>query len=202
MDYQLVVIRGRSTTQTVKLANGVTIVGRQDGCQLRISSTQVSRRHCQLFEQKGQLIVKDLGSANGTFVNGRKIDEPRPLKPGDELGVGQIKFRVELISASASKPGDTAVAEGQLLEDEPLTSVDPIEGDATETREDDFEVLADDMESSEMPTTPPRSAAKTPDPKADPPQEETDPADGASKKKGMGEDAVAEFLLNLDVDDD
>ena len=198
MDYQLVVIRGRSTTQTVKLSNGVTIVGRQDGCQLRISSTQVSRRHCQLFEQKGQLLVKDLGSANGTFVNGRKINEPQPLKAGDELAVGQVKFRIEVAAPGGSTPGDTAVSQGDVITDEPLTTIDTLDHDQTETREDDFEVLADDVESSEMPTTPPRKIDKA----AASAETQDAPQEDAPKKKGLGEEAVAEFLLNLDVDDE
>ena len=73
MDFQLVVVKGRSHSGALKLADGVTTVGRQDDCELRIKSSQVSRRHCQLFEKKGLLLVKDLGSSNGVFVNGKRI---------------------------------------------------------------------------------------------------------------------------------
>ena len=97
MDYQLVVIRGRSSANSVKLQDGVTTAGRQDECQLRIKSSQVSRKHCQLFEKHGMLLVKDLGSSNWTFVNGKKIEGQRVMEPGDELGIGPIVFRIEKI---------------------------------------------------------------------------------------------------------
>ena len=122
MDFQLVVIRGRSVSSAVKLADGVTTAGRQEDCQLRIKSSQVSRKHCQLFEKHNMLLVKDLGSSNGTFVNGTKIENQRVLEPGDELGIGPIVFRIEKIgqpavskSATAvkpNKPNDTAIVEG------------------------------------------------------------------------------------------
>ena len=81
MDFELLVVRGRSASEALKLADGVTTVGRQDECQIRIKSSQVSRRHCELFEKKGLLLVKDLGSSNGTFVNGKKIQGQQVLEP-------------------------------------------------------------------------------------------------------------------------
>ena len=69
MDFQLVVLRGRSATTALKLGDGVTTAGRHDDCQLRIKSSEVSRRHCQFFEKNGMLLVKDLGSSNGTLAS-------------------------------------------------------------------------------------------------------------------------------------
>src|SRR3954451_3549896 len=118
MDFQLMIVRGRGASETIKLGDGVTTVGRQDECQLRIKSSQVSRKHCELFEKKGLLLVKDLGSSNGTFVNGKRIQEQRVLEPGDELTIGQVKLKVAKLGEAppptprpAVKPGDTAVVE-------------------------------------------------------------------------------------------
>src|SRR4051794_3983747 len=97
MDYQLVVIRGRSASNAVKLQDGVTLAGRQEDCHLRVRSSQVSRKHCELFEKHGLLLVKDLNSPKGTFVNGKKIEGQRVMEPGDERGIGPIPFRVEKI---------------------------------------------------------------------------------------------------------
>src|SRR3954454_9120941 len=97
MDFELHVVRGRSANQTLKLTDGVNTVGRHDDCDLRIKSSQVSRKHCELFEKKGMLLVKDLGSANGTFVNGKKVQGQQVLEPGDELTVGGITLRVAKI---------------------------------------------------------------------------------------------------------
>jgi pSer/pThr/pTyr-binding forkhead associated (FHA) protein len=179
MDYQLVVVRGRSATQTIRLANGVTTVGRQEGCQLRISSSQVSRRHCQLLEQQGALLVKDLGSSNGTFVNGRRISDAQVLQPGDELSIGQVRFRIERLSpSSSSKPSDTAVAQAITDDDVPMTVMaEDADDDLAETR------------GGETATTAPRPVHARTGPEPEPTRE-------------IDEEEVAGFLLELDVDED
>src|SRR4051794_40100757 len=115
MEFEIVVVQGRSVSNTIKLADGVTTIGRHDECQLRIKSSQVSRKHCEVFEKKGILLVKDLGSSNGTIVNGKRIQGQRVLEPGDELTIGPVKLRVAKIGASspsvpaakgAASPGD------------------------------------------------------------------------------------------------
>ncbi len=116
MEFQLVVLRGKSAATALKLGDGVTTAGRHDECQLRIKSSEVSRKHCQFFEKNGMLMVKDLGSSNGTFLNGKKIEGQRVLEPGDELTLGPVKLKVEALGkpgapgkSSPPKPGDTAV---------------------------------------------------------------------------------------------
>ena len=103
MDFQLVVLRGRSATTALKLGEGVTTAGRHDDCQLRIKSSEVSRRHCQFFEKNGMLLVKDLGSSNGTMLNGKKIEGQRVLEPGDELSIGPVKLRVEKVGQPVAR---------------------------------------------------------------------------------------------------
>ena len=189
MDYQLVVVRGRSGSKgALKLGNGITTVGRQEDCQLRINSSQVSRKHCQIFEKKGLLLVKDLGSSNGTFVNGQKIKEQRVLEPGDELTIGQVKFRVERLPSSSGvrpagvqSPSDTAIA---------AASPQKAEGGVADEDVFDFDFDQDASAASSLS----RAAASAPA------QEDafsfTPDADQA------GEDAVAEFLLNVEFEDE
>ena len=123
MDFELAVVQGRSANNTIKLSDGVTTIGRHDACQLRIKSSQVSRKHCEIFEKKGLLLVKDLKSSNGTIVNGKRIEGQRVLEAGDELTIGPIQLRVVKIgaAASAAKPGvkasDTAVTAAIAAED-------------------------------------------------------------------------------------
>jgi pSer/pThr/pTyr-binding forkhead associated (FHA) protein len=181
MDLQLVVVRGRSATRTVRLTNGVTTVGRQEGCQLRISSSQVSRKHCQLFEQKGLLYVKDLGSSNGTYVNGQKVVEARALVPGDELTIGSVKFRVERHGeVQPGKLSDTAVAR-------PVSAAEPLTVEPTDVFEvgDDDEPLTQTTARPQAPVPAEPAAAAAPAPAQE-----------------LGEDAVADFLLDIDVDDE
>lgn len=75
--------------------SGEAIVGRQADCTVRLTDTSVSRRHAQLRLQDEGLIVEDLGSANGTLVNGQLISKPTPLKDGDELTLGETVLTVQ-----------------------------------------------------------------------------------------------------------
>ena len=200
MDFQLVVLRGKSATTALKLGDGITTAGRHDECQLRIKSSQVSRKHCQFFEKNGMLMVKDLGSSNGTFLNGKKIEGQRVLEAGDELTVGPVKLRVEAAGkagsaaqAAAPKPGDTAI---------PAPSVKP--GAAS----DEFEIDFDDgtePESSEEKTVAIKPNATKPiaapaKPAAAAAAESVDLP--GSETGEMGDDAIADFLLDLKLDDE
>jgi predicted component of type VI protein secretion system len=193
MDFQLVVLRGRSATTALKLGDGVTTAGRHDDCQLRIKSSEVSRRHCQFFEKNGMLLVKDLGSSNGTMLNGKKIEGQRVLEPGDELSIGPVKLRVEKVgqpvpakvtpAAPAPKAGDTAV---------PIPTVKA--GDAS----DEFEIDFDDEPepASEEKTVAVKATAK-------PAAALPDPAlNLATTDEPIADDAIADFLLDLKIDDD
>jgi len=92
MDARLVVSRGKTNVQEVRL-KGRTLVGRVSECDLRVLSQAVSRKHCEIFERDDKLVVRDLGSTNGTAVNGTLVDE-QVLEPGDLLTIGPLEFTV------------------------------------------------------------------------------------------------------------
>ncbi|MBL8878375.1 MAG: FHA domain-containing protein [Phycisphaerales bacterium] len=71
-----------------------TTVGRRPDCGLRVATGDVSRQHCEVTVGSS-VWVKDLGSSNGTFVNGKRIAESK-LNAGDVLGVGPILFVVQV----------------------------------------------------------------------------------------------------------
>lgn len=73
--------------------NGDTVVGRATECDLSFSVSHMSRKHAQLSIVNGQLMVKDLESANGTFVNGKQVQESK-LQKGDELRLDTLSFTV------------------------------------------------------------------------------------------------------------
>ena len=74
--------------------SGRHVIGRDPGCEFRVSSDGVSRRHARLELRKGRLLVTDLGSSNGTFVNGQRVVE-RVLGMGDEVRFDLESFRVQ-----------------------------------------------------------------------------------------------------------
>ncbi|AGA26873.1 FHA domain-containing protein [Singulisphaera acidiphila] len=201
MDFQLLIVRGRGASTTVKLADGVTTVGRQDDCQLRIKSSQVSRKHCELFEKKGLLLVKDLGSSNGTFVNGKRIQEQRVLEPGDELTIGQLLFKVAKVgqappktpAAAAVKPGDTAVVEAiPAAEDDEFEIEFDVDVPSPETIPTVAEVDSAPVTPEPEPKTEPKSKS----------EETPQPVSPAEPDKLFGDDAIADFLLDIKFDED
>jgi predicted component of type VI protein secretion system len=95
MDVKLVITSGAKKRQAIRLRSEETIVGRQHGCDLRIPSPDISRRHCRLSMRADCLVVEDLASSNGSYVNGVRIQGEELLRPGDLLAVGPVTFRVE-----------------------------------------------------------------------------------------------------------
>ena len=69
-------------------------VGRADGCRIRLDDSFTSQLHARVFSRDGQFFVEDLGSTNGTFVNGSKIAGPAPLRRGDRLKIGKTTLEV------------------------------------------------------------------------------------------------------------
>jgi len=77
------------------MKGSVKTIGRTAKADFILDAPLVSRLHCRLTaDQSGQLVVEDLDSQNGTFVNGRKVDRAT-LKAGDRLTVGRVEFAVD-----------------------------------------------------------------------------------------------------------
>ncbi len=193
-------------------------MGRQQGCQVRINSSQVSRKHCELFEKLGHLLVKDLGSSNGTFVNGKKINQQQVLEIGDELSIGPIRFRVEKLDAAAKpadQPAEVAVAGAGAVAS---ASPDDAEYEITFDDEpgDDATQLVTDATAHSKPAPKPAqqpaaAAAPAPAPASAPAPPAAAPAPAPAPAVAepaeppvheMGDDAVADFLLGIELDDD
>jgi predicted component of type VI protein secretion system len=81
------------------------IVGRHPHCDVRLRSPRVSRRHCCLTEVDGAVVVRDLGSTNGTLINGRRVGSGR-LRPGDVLSIANLRYRMEQGQAGRASTAD------------------------------------------------------------------------------------------------
>lgn len=71
---------------------GTLVVGRSSECDISIPSDEISRHHAKLQVTPGGVVIEDMGSANGTFVNNQRIHAPTLLKAGDELRLDTIRF--------------------------------------------------------------------------------------------------------------
>ncbi|MCS7047104.1 MAG: FHA domain-containing protein [Gemmataceae bacterium] len=72
------------------------LIGRGADCDLRLHDTSISRHHCLLRKRGSEVSVSDLGSANGTFVNGVRVLSQTELRTGDEIRVGDCRLIVDL----------------------------------------------------------------------------------------------------------
>ncbi len=110
MDINLVMFKKSGTRKEFNLPSNITILGRRQDCDLCIPLMVVSRRHCQLKKQEDALFVRDLGSKNGTFVNGKKIEDQMPLNPGDYIQIGPLTFTIQIDGRPIEvKKPDTAI---------------------------------------------------------------------------------------------
>jgi pSer/pThr/pTyr-binding forkhead associated (FHA) protein len=151
MDVRLVFKKSHSASQVLTLPRDETLVGRQSGCDIRIPSSEVSRRHCMLRKENGVLTVEDLQSVNGTYLNGQPVVTKKVARPGDRLQIGPATFIVEYQRSDAARtkkvftpnePEPVVALEEDLpmveiLEDAPLEGV---------VLEDDFSPIAVDEE--------------------------------------------------------
>jgi signal transduction histidine kinase len=84
----LLMLQGPDKGRRFELPDAPTLVGR-DSRQIPLTDNTVSRRHCELLPADGNWILNDLGSANGTYINGSRVDRRYTLKPGDQIRVGR-----------------------------------------------------------------------------------------------------------------
>jgi len=84
------------------LAEGLNLVGRDADCAVRIDSATVSRHHARIVVTRGEATVEDLGSKNGTYVNGQPVRLPVTLKDGGQIRIGSVKMAYRILSALPS----------------------------------------------------------------------------------------------------
>jgi diguanylate cyclase (GGDEF)-like protein len=90
----LIVLAGKSVGEMYKISKSETIIGRGSQADIHVVDDGISRRHAMIVMEEGQVLVKDLGSTNGTFCNGERVSE-QALSDGDKIQVGSttiLKF--------------------------------------------------------------------------------------------------------------
>ncbi|MCH7480644.1 MAG: FHA domain-containing protein [Chloroflexi bacterium] len=108
--YQLVMRVGPSPGKVFALSTNEVVLGRDIDNEVVINDAEISRRHTRLLIQEGGYVVEDLGSTNGTFVNGQKITGSHVLEPGQTIRLGE---NVTLSYEIAGFDSDATIASGQ-----------------------------------------------------------------------------------------
>ncbi len=95
---QLVIQTGPDTGKVFMIDRPLLVIGRQAGCEILLGDPQISRRHLQIESRNGQDYVTDLGSANGSSLNGQQLipNQPQPIKPGDLIRFGTTSIAVQM----------------------------------------------------------------------------------------------------------
>jgi pSer/pThr/pTyr-binding forkhead associated (FHA) protein len=123
--YVLIVQSGKYQGKKIKLAGTEVVIGRDEEAAVRIGSGDVSRHHCLLTITDDGVLARDLGSRNGSFIDGAPISSTQdtPLKPGSELTVGPMTFRLVVATAKTPRPGGTPAKQqdGSLSDDDIAT---------------------------------------------------------------------------------
>ncbi len=161
---ELIIHSGKLTGRRLVLPERELIVGRDEECHLRLASSLVSRKHCELKVVGEGIWVRDLGSQNGTYVNDVAVTEPLLLKSGDVLRIGANLFQVPegkpqaarpVIKKDDSKISDADIADWLSDDDHPAVPK------GTDTAVIEFSKPAP-VVSSPVPSAPPPPVAPTP----------------------------------------
>lgn len=104
---KLVVLSAGMAGRSQELSADKITIGRVEDNTFQIAEPSVSSHHCEVFLRGSDVVVKDLNSTNGTFINGEKTTEA-VLKPGQTLRLGQVEMKLETEGAPSSVPAATA----------------------------------------------------------------------------------------------
>ena len=104
MNIRLLVVQGKPAGKSLLFGPGEYYLGRGQECHVRFNSDWVSRQHCMLRVTGDRASVRDLGSRNGTLVNGQLVGQERILCQSDQVQVGPVVFEVHLDPSRGPDP--------------------------------------------------------------------------------------------------
>lgn len=110
MQMHLKIIKGKQLGQFIKFSKGEYMFGRGPECEIRPNSDLISRQHCLLQVSDTRAFVRDLGSRNGTLVNGQLVQGERMLENGDSLHLGPLVLEVFMDDTLADVAPATQIA--------------------------------------------------------------------------------------------
>lgn len=115
--FQLVMQAGPNPGKAYTLSKSEIVIGRDVNADVIVNTAEVSRRHARLYMDGGIFVIEDLGSTNGTFINGQRLTTPVPLRSGDRIMLGEAATLV--FESSEFDPNATMLAS---MEGEPTAA--------------------------------------------------------------------------------
>jgi len=121
---KLVVASGKNAGRSIAIKRNRLLIGRSEECDVRPLSEDVSRRHCEVVVGPTEVWIQDLGSRNGTFVNGVKIAERTKLVDKDLIRVGVLELQVSCTDPAAKAGTEDDVSRWLMADDKPAGMFD------------------------------------------------------------------------------
>lgn len=130
---ELEVVEGGNIGARILMKHPALLIGRGLDCNVRPNDPCISMRHCRLKKFAGSLVLADLQSTNGTFLNGSRIAEPMELQDGDQIQIGRFGFGVDIYAdVAAQSPEDQKALDSWILDE---SSREPAVGPTLFSRE-------------------------------------------------------------------
>ena len=143
MNIEFTVLKEGQPLKTISVELPV-VIGRGTDSTLTIKHPLLSRRHCEVYDENGQVLVKDLASLNGTFVNNARVETALPLTSGSQLKLGSVEIQVSFEGGAVTDSGDADFEMGAFgaaeTEAIPVVESTPTDADSAAFDLGDFEV--------------------------------------------------------------
>lgn len=159
---KLRVVSGKQEGSEIPLPLGKFLVGREEDCHIRPNSDLVSRHHCVFTLDEFTLRLRDLGSTNGTFVNGERIHGAVVLNRGDRVVIGKLELDISISSGADLDTQLLGATEGNTKLDGPI--ILPVESPTSVTESNSATLSEVETGSTEFPMP---AAAVAPPPQGD-----------------------------------
>jgi pSer/pThr/pTyr-binding forkhead associated (FHA) protein len=121
---KLIVASGKSAGRSIAIKRNRLLIGRAEECDVRPLSEDVSRRHCEVIVGPAEVWVADLGSRNGTFVNGQRIGEKTKVADGDIVRVGALELKVSCVDPATKAGTEDDVSRWLVADEKPAGMFD------------------------------------------------------------------------------
>jgi pSer/pThr/pTyr-binding forkhead associated (FHA) protein len=156
--YRLVLKSGPATGQTFSLEGPELIIGREPSCQISINDPEVSRRHARLYLQGVNYVLEDLGSTNGTSVNGQRLVGPYILRSGEMVTLGENTHL--LFEQVVVDPDATVVSVRQAVQPVNREAYPPAQPVSAHLEQPNQTPVNDVMYAGQMPAETPKDVKK------------------------------------------
>lgn len=112
----LIILSGKHQGKRLTLPEGEAVIGRDESCQIRLATNEVSRQHCRLMCEGDHVVVHDLGSRNGTLINDVAINGQAELQPGDVMRVGPVAFQLAGKKSTTAAPAKKSASDDSIMD--------------------------------------------------------------------------------------